>query len=122
MPKHWIYRIYCKDPSCNEFYIGSTNNIISRISHHKHGASNKNEMLYRIIRGNGGWDNWTYEILDFIDDCTRNEAYIREQCWIEQLRPTLNCCSARRPAYTTGCTPAASALKRFLMHQDQGLL
>lgn len=89
---------------------------------HKSYSNRRNELIYCIIRGNGGWNNWTYEVLDVIDDCTRNDAYIREQCWIEQLRPTLNCCSARRPAYTTGCTPIASALKRFLLHRDQGLL
>jgi hypothetical protein len=118
MAKHWIYRIYCRDGSCNEFYIGSTNNIDLRMKQHKTGCARNNQLLYCIMRGNGGWYNWTFEILDMIDDCTRDEAYIREQCWIEQMKPTLNCCSARRPKYITGTSIAASALKRFLRDRE----
>lgn len=116
MPKHWIYKLYCKNGS-DETYVGSTNDLKKRIQSHKSGCKRSNQLVYCVIRGNGGWSNWNYEILETIEECTRDEAYIKEQCWIEKINPTLNCCSARLPAYNKNNTWQASALKRFLRHE-----
>ena len=47
-----IYKIYCKDSSIYDFYVGHTTNFIKRKSLHKSSCSNKNNKLkiYEIIR------------------------------------------------------------------------
>lgn len=90
MPKYLIYKIYCDDN--DEIYIGSTNSFKRRYNEHKRGCDTKNNLLYVIIRGNGGWDNW---IMTPIEECnTKIEAIQKEQYWIETLKASLNCANA----------------------------
>ena len=78
-----IYKLTCKNISCDELYVGYTTNFIQRKYLHKQScnnetSSNYNMNLYKIIRENGGWDNWNMEIQhhdrkEIHDRC--NEAY-----------------------------------------------
>jgi hypothetical protein len=55
-----IYKIYCKDNTVKDNYIGHTTNFSQRKYSHKI-ACNKlenNLKIYKIIRQYGGWDNW----------------------------------------------------------------
>lgn len=93
--KTMIYKIACKDTRITEFYIGHSTNVHQREISHKARCNEKNKCsnnnLYKCIRENGGWNNWTMEILDHYPQCkTFIEATAREQEWISKLNPTLN--------------------------------
>lgn len=65
-----IYKITCKEELCKEVYVGHTTNFVQRKHAHKQSCINKNSTnhnlkLYKIIRENGGWDNWNMEIVHF---------------------------------------------------------
>ena len=64
----YIYKIYCKDSNIKNIYIGSTIDIIKRISLHKHNSKHSLLPLYRFIRNNNGFDNFDVEILCVITD------------------------------------------------------
>jgi hypothetical protein len=55
-----IYKITCKDQKIKYIYVGHTTNFIQRKYKHKINSINfKNKLnLYKIIRENGGWENW----------------------------------------------------------------
>jgi len=90
-----FYKIYCKDPSINELYIGHTTNFIQRKYAHKQSClniknHNYNCKLYDVIRDNNGWDNWRMEIIAFHDCDGLMAAKKYEQVYFEQYRATLN--------------------------------
>lgn len=54
-----IYKIYCKDKTIKDVYIGQTTNFVIRKYEHKTSCNTKNDLeIYKTIRENGGWDNW----------------------------------------------------------------
>ena len=64
-----IYKIFCKDKTIDHIYIGHTTNFIKKKHIHKKNcnnekSSNDNFNLYKIIRENGGWDNWDMSIIE----------------------------------------------------------
>lgn len=90
-----FYKIYCRDPSINDLYIGHTTNFVQRKHAHKQSclntkSSNYNCKLYDVIRRNKGWDNWTMEIIAFheCDDLMSAKKY--EQTYFEKYKATLN--------------------------------
>ena len=92
--KYYIYKIIDKN-NIDEFYIGSTNRLSSRKSHHKKNVHNKVSKkywckLYQYIRANGDWENFDFIILE-AGTC-ENKEYIKqkEQEYINNLKPTLN--------------------------------
>jgi predicted GIY-YIG superfamily endonuclease len=44
-----IYKIFCKDPSIKEIYIGHTTNFVTRKSEHKTSCKNSNIYIYIYI-------------------------------------------------------------------------
>ena len=67
-----IYKITCKDKTIKDLYVGHTTNFVQRKKCHKIScisktAINNNYKLYRIIRENGGWENWNMEIVNFFN-------------------------------------------------------
>lgn len=93
--KTLIYKIVCKDATVADFYIGHTTDIHQREITHKTRCNEKNQQshhkIYKFIRENGGWENWTIEILDHYPQCkTLVEAITHEQEWITKLNPSLN--------------------------------
>lgn len=105
--KYWIYKIVDKN-NIEEFYIGSTNKLSSRKSHHKKNVHNKVSKkywckLYRYIREHGDWESFEVIVLETgkcEDTLTieQSKAFIKqkEQEYIDKLKPTLNtikaCC------------------------------
>ena len=90
-----IYKLCCNDPSITEIYIGHTTNFTQRKHNHHSSCYNSNLkyynlLVYKFIRNNGGWDNWT---MLKIEDCNCNDKYEamnRERYWIETLQSKLN--------------------------------
>ena len=85
-----IYKISSTNPEILDFYIGSTNKISSRKSHHKKNVRNKVgkrywTKLYVFIRNNGGWDAFKMEVIEQTE-----LGKEREQYYIDLLNPTLN--------------------------------
>ena len=90
-----IYKITCKDESIKDVYVGHTTNFVQRKHAHKQScisekSSNHNCKLYKIIRANGGWDNWTMEIVAFFKCNDHYEARIKEQEYFTLLNASLN--------------------------------
>ena len=90
-----FYKIYCKDPSVHDLYIGHTTNFVQRKHSHKQGCFNTKNTnydckLYKVIRMNNGWDNWKMEIIAFHDCDGLMEAKTYEQKYFEEYKATLN--------------------------------
>lgn len=85
-----IYKIFCKDPEIKEFYIGSTLNLHSRMIVHKHHCKIKNTILHTFIRENGGWSNFTVEVLETFSCESSVEKRIKEREYMDLLKPSLN--------------------------------
>jgi hypothetical protein len=90
-----IYRIFCKDDTIINDYIGSTTNFIERKTCHKSRCYNENNthnhlIIYKTIRDNGGWENWTMLEIEKFPCQDKNEARLREQYWIDFYKTKLN--------------------------------
>ena len=90
-----FYKIYCKDPSIKELYIGHTTNFVQRKHAHKQGCintkcANYNCKVYKIIRDNMGWENWTMEIIAFHKCEDLYSSKKQEQHYFEEYKATLN--------------------------------
>ena len=90
-----FYKIFCKDPSVKELYIGHTTNFVQRKYSHKQGCINPRSMnykckVYEVIRDNMGWDNWTMEIIAFHNCEDLYSAKKQEQHYFEEYKATLN--------------------------------
>ncbi len=90
------YKLKHASDETKKFYIGSTENIERRICQHKCVYSKGTEQLklYSYIKSNGGWDAWTFEILEQ-DECKDNDyryigRYKKEALLIEQHKAQLN--------------------------------
>ena len=89
-----IYKIYCKDDTIKDIYIGHTTNFIQRKYQHKMSCNNLNNNLkiYDIIRSNGGWDNWDIVEISKYNCKDATEARIKEQEYYDKLNASLNNC------------------------------
>ena len=90
-----IYKIYCNNPENKDLYVGHTTNFVQRKHNHKQSCMNSKNLsynlkLYQVIRSNGGWDNWTMEIVNFFKCKNGYEARVKEQEYFTLLCATLN--------------------------------
>jgi hypothetical protein len=90
-----IYKIYCKDETINDLYVGHTTNFNLRKNCHKSSCTNENNKYHKLsvyifIRENGGWDNWQMEEIEKFPCNNYIEASQRERYWVENLKATLN--------------------------------
>ena len=90
-----IYKLCCKNPEIEEFYIGSTTNITKRKHDHKKCCINPkdkeyNHYKYQFIRDNGGWDNFTLIPIHDFSCNSKLEQHKIEREYIERLKPALN--------------------------------
>ena len=90
-----IYKICCKNLSIDDIYIGHTTNFIIRKNQHKTSCYNindkkYNQYVYKFIRNNGGWDNWSMIQIQEHNCKNKREAEATEHFWIEQLAAKLN--------------------------------
>lgn len=89
-----IYKIFCKDTTIPDLYVGYTTNFVQRKHAHKQNCnnnkSNYNYKLYDFIRNNGGWINWQMEIIAYFNYTTQYEATQKEHEICILLKATLN--------------------------------
>ena len=90
-----FYKIFCKDHSVKELYIGHTTNFVQRKYAHKQSCINTQSVnynckVYKVIRDNLGWDNWTMEIIAFHNCEDLYSAKKQEQQYFEEYNATLN--------------------------------
>ncbi len=90
-----IYKIVCNDLNITDLYIGNTTNFTKRKTSHKNGCVNEknkafNYKIYKIIRENGGWDNWSMIEIEKYPCNDGNEARARERYYYEFLNASLN--------------------------------
>ena len=90
-----IYKITCKDPNITDLYVGHTTNFVQRKHAHKQSCINDKSLnynckLYQVIRNNGGWSNWSMEIINFFNCKDHYEARKKEQDYFVLLQATLN--------------------------------
>jgi hypothetical protein len=52
--------------------------------------------IYQTIRDNGGWTNWDMKPLEEFPCENNTQQVIREQYWIDKLKPDMNCIVAYR--------------------------
>ena len=72
-----------------EFYIGSTDHYKQRMYQHRKRTSDQ-PKLYRYIARNGGFDSWTFEVLEEQKDMNLYDRYRREAQLIEEHKASLN--------------------------------
>ena len=94
-----IYKIYCKDSTIKDTYIGHTTNFSKRKYQHKVTCNNnKNDLkIYKIINEHGGWENW--DIIE-IAKCNckdaiearikENEYYLLENSSLNSVSPYID--------------------------------
>ena len=93
-----IYKIVCNNLNIKELYVGHTTDFTKRKYGHKDHCcgekyKNHNLKVYKHIRENGGWDNWSMIEVEKYPCADGNEARARERYWIETLNAVLNCTS-----------------------------
>lgn len=79
-----IYVIKCKDDNITEEYIGSTTDFTKRKYQHKSNCyyekgKSYNQLKYKFIRDNGGWDNWIMLEVEKYPCNDKREAEKREE-------------------------------------------
>ena len=94
-----IYVLKCKDDNIIEEYIGSTINFIERKSNHKKACNNEknkdhNQLKYKFIRNNGGWNNWIMLEVEKYPCNDKREAEKREEEIRVERKAKLNSCKA----------------------------
>jgi hypothetical protein len=90
-----IYKLCCNDINIKEIYIGHTTNFTKRKNQHKTSCNNitdkkYNQYVYKFIRNNGGWENWSMIQIKEHNCKNKREAESTEHFWIEQMAATLN--------------------------------
>jgi hypothetical protein len=104
----YIYKLQCKaqngkplglgcvEASWDKFiYIGSTVDKKRRRNGHKRvctcpGERNHNNLVYKLIRENGGFDNWEMIVIEKKRCESFEELRKLEQAWIDKVGPILN--------------------------------
>ena len=100
-----IYKIYCKNANLRDVYIGHTTNFIKRKYLHKTSCNNLNcnDKIYKVIRENGGWENWVMLKLAKYNCKSHSEARVKELEHFELLKTILNNDVATTNPYNLHC-------------------
>jgi hypothetical protein len=90
-----FYRIVCNDINIKDCYVGHTTNFIKRKQHHKNNTNDENDnhyniYVYKFIRDNGGWNNWSMIIIDNVKCDNLLDALRQERKFFEEYQATLN--------------------------------
>ena len=90
-----IYKIVCNDLNIKECYVGHTINMTKRKCKHKKACNNEIDRahhfkIYKIIRENGGWENWDMVLVEKFPCKDKFEACKRERELYEELDAKLN--------------------------------
>ena len=90
-----IYKIVCNDLTVKDCYVGHTTDMTKRKWQHKTACNNEknkahNQKIYKIIRENGGWDNWTMLLVEKFPCKDKFEACKREREVYEEMDAIMN--------------------------------
>jgi len=90
-----IYKIVCNDLTIKDCYVGHTTDMTKRKWGHKSACNNEknkahNYNIYKIIRENGGWDNWNMLLVEEFPCKDKYEACKREREVYEELDAKMN--------------------------------
>lgn len=85
-----IYKLYCRDKTITDTYVGSTTEFWGRRRHHKCYSKTKQQKVYKFIRENGGWTNWDMRIIEYYPCNTKDELIAREGIIAVLHNATLN--------------------------------
>ena len=90
-----IYKLVCNDLSIKDIYIGSTTSFRKRKYTHKGScndinAKNYNSKVYKFIRDNGGFKNWSMVLIAETPCNSKLELNKFERKFYEELNPKLN--------------------------------
>jgi len=95
MSDYYYYKLFCKTDN-SLCYVGSTKCIKKRMQKHKSRCYNQNDMpkyntpIYKIIRDNGGWDNFDYIEIGYMNNITYAQSLVIEQTHISTINPSMN--------------------------------
>jgi hypothetical protein len=89
-----IYKIVCNDLNIADCYVGHTVNFIKRKLLHKSSCNNQNckgynNKIYKFIRNNGNWNNWSMIEIKKYPCNDKREAESEERRFYEELNCTL---------------------------------
>jgi uncharacterized Fe-S cluster protein YjdI len=90
-----MYKIVSNDLNIRDCYVGSTTDFTKRKCAHKSSCINANSKMYnfkvyKFIRDNGDWLNWSMILIEMYPCTTHLESSQRERFWCENLNATLN--------------------------------
>lgn len=90
-----FYKLHHAHDFTKECYVGSSSNFANRKNKHKYNCNNPNSnrhnlRVYRYIRSNGGFANWTFTVLEERENLTKQRKLIRERVLTERHGGTLN--------------------------------
>ena len=90
-----IYKIVCDDLSVKDCYVGHTTDMSKRKWGHKSVCNNEknkghNHKIYKIIRENGGWDNWNMLLVEKFPCKDKYDACKREREVYEEIDAKMN--------------------------------
>lgn len=92
-----FYKLHHSANFAKECYVGSTANYAQRLREHKSRCNNPqndnyNLKVYKYIRGNDGFDNWEFTILEHVanEDYTKIGLLHLENQFIGEHGATLN--------------------------------
>lgn len=90
-----IYKIVCNDLNITDVYVGHTTNFTKRKYEHKSATNNENGTkynlkIYKTIRDNGGWENWSMIEIEKYPCNDLQEATKKERYYYELLNAKLN--------------------------------
>ena len=81
-----IYKLF--KINSNDCYIGKTRNINKRMALHKYYCKSSTYKLYEFMRANGGFENFTYEILE--TNIPEEQGVYKERYYFDMYQPSLN--------------------------------
>ena len=91
-----IYKIVKNDDFENaNVYVGSTTEFVKRKCGHQNNCNNENSKkhnykVYKSIRSNGGWNEWSMIEIEKFPCNNKREALSRERYWYEFYNAKLN--------------------------------
>ena len=90
-----IYIIICNDRNIENLYVGQTDNLNERKYNHKSTcknpkAKNHNLNLYKFIRANNGWNNFSILPIEYYPCENSDQACEREHYYYNLLGANLN--------------------------------
>ncbi len=85
-----IYKLICKDVNVKEIYVGSSLNMKQRKKYHKEDTKKKNTPVYKFIKENGGFDNWSMIWIKDYPCNSKRELEAEEDKIMRELNAELN--------------------------------